>query len=233
MRKKIAIVLTAVLVLCASFVVYGAEAGNLLTNRGQTQDMGQVDVSIGGALILGQDTEFTVKLTNAQNELVSSQKLSLGRDNAKAGRVSFERLAEGDYTVTVSGERFAQYVQKVSVKNGTAYAVNLTTGFLGGMNYEAGAAHPGVLIIGDVNGDGKTDAADKTELVNAIEAGAPAGLTDLNGDGVVDLVDLEYLAKGYEHGKDILAAVDRFVPAAAITASQGKNTVMEQNKRVV
>ena len=185
MRKKIAIVLTAVLVLCASFVVYGAEAGNLLTNRGQTQDMGQVDVSIGGALILGQDTEFTVKLTNAQNELVSSQKLSLGRDNAKAGRVSFERLAEGDYTVTVSGERFAQYVQKVSVKNGTAYAVNLTTGFLGGMNYEAGAAHPGVLIIGDVNGDGKTDAADKTELVNAIEAGAPAGLTDLNGDGVV------------------------------------------------
>lgn len=227
MRKKIAIVLTAVLVLCASFVVYGAEAGNLLTNGGQTQDMGQVDVSIGGALILGQDTEFTVKLTNAQNELVSSQKLSLGRDNAKAGRVSFERLAEGDYTVTVSGERFAQYVQKVSVKNGTAYAVNLTTGFLGGMNYEAGAAHPGVLIIGDVNGDGKTDAADKTELVNAIEAGAPAGLTDLNGDGVVDLVDLEYLAKGYEHGKDIAAAVDRFVPAAAITASQGKNTVME------
>ena len=71
MRKKIAIVLTAVLVLCASFVVYGAEAGNLLTNGGQTQDMGQVDVSIGGALILGQDTEFTVKLTNAQNELVS------------------------------------------------------------------------------------------------------------------------------------------------------------------
>ena len=95
------------------------------------------------------------------------------------------------------------------------------------MNYETGAAHPGVLLIGDVNGDGRTDAADKTELVNAIDGKASGGLADLNGDGQVDLVDLEYLAKGYEHGKDTAAAVDRFVPAAAITAGKGSNTVMK------
>ncbi len=224
MKKKIAIILTAVLVLCASFIVYGSENSWQFGSR--SQDMGQVDVSIGGALILGQDTEFTVQLRNAKGELVDTRKLLVGRDNGQAGRVSFEGLADGDYTVTVSGDRFAHYTQTVSVA-GMAYALNLTTGFLGGMNYETGAAHPGVLLIGDVNGDGKTDAADKAELINAIEGGGAAGKADLNGDGAVDLVDLEYLAKSYEHGKNTASAVDRFVPAAAVTVNKGKDTSME------
>lgn len=132
MKKKMAIILTAVLVLCAGFIVYGSEAGSLFARRNQAQDMGQVDVSVGGALILGQDVRFTVRLTNDRNELVSSKELLLGKNNAGAERVSFEALADGDYTVTVSGDRFADYVQTVSVKNGMAFAVNLTTGFLGG-----------------------------------------------------------------------------------------------------
>ena len=224
MKKKIAIILTAVLVLCAGFIVYGSENSWRFGSR--SQDMGQVDVSIGGALILGRDTEFTVQLRNAKKELVDTRKLTVGKDNGQAGRVSFEGLADGDYTVTVSGDRFADYTQTVSVA-GMAYAVNLTTGFLGGINYENGAAHPGVLLIGDVNGDGRTDAADKTELINAIDGGGAAGLADLNGDGVADLVDLEYLAKSYEHGKNTEAALDRFVPAAAVTAGEGKGTKME------
>lgn len=226
MKKKIAIILTAVLMLCAGSVVYGSEAGNWLTQRGQTTDIGQVDVSIGGALILGQDTQFTVKLMNSRNELVASQNLSLDKNNAKEGRVSFEGLADGDYTVVVSGERFADYTQTVSVK-GMAYAVNLTTGFLGGLNYGADGTHPGVLLIGDVNGDGRADDADKTELVDAIDTEASGQGFDLNGDGKVDLVDLEYLAKGYVDGKNTAASVERFVSAAVISAQQGENTVIE------
>ncbi|MFR3493773.1 MAG: hypothetical protein ACLTTJ_08170 [Blautia sp.] len=48
---------------------------------------------------------------------------------------------------------FTTYTQTIEVNN-KSYAVNLMTGFVEGYTYEEGIIIPGVLLIGDVTGDG-------------------------------------------------------------------------------
>lgn len=201
---------------------------------GQT---GQVDVCIGAALILESPVVFSVELADPMGQVLRGEIVleadDAQADDAREGRVSFSQLAEGQYTLTVTAKGFATYTQTVSVNN-KAYAVNLMTGFLGGVNYARGTMHPGVLLLGDVNGDGIMDAADRAALVEAIDKGGSGTselATDLNGDGVVDLVDLEYFAKGYNDARDTQAGVERFVPVEIIQPAQGVNTKVEGDLR--
>jgi len=179
--------------------------------------MGQVDVSIGSALIQGSPVDFAVNLTDAQGG-TQERFVKLGGDNGNSPEevsCSFKGLAEGDYTLTVTGEGFAAYTQKVSVKG--RESVKLMTGFLAGMNYAAGDVHPGVLLIGDVNRDGVINEGDRAALMEAIESGDAAGLAaDLNRDGKIDLADLEYFTKGYNENRDILAKIQSSVPTVAV-----------------
>lgn len=216
--------------------VSGADAYDALNKklgqRIQAGQIGQVDVCIGAALILDSPVAFQVELTDPAGQALKGE-IVLGADDALERRASFSGLAEGQYTLTVTAKGFATYTQSIAVKN-KAYAVNLMTGFLGGVNYAQGTMHPGVLLLGDVNGDGRMDAADRTALVDAMDKGgfgAPGLAADLNGDGVVDLVDLEYFSKGYNDGRDTLAGVERFVPVEAIQPAQGANTKVEGDLR--
>jgi hypothetical protein len=68
----------------------------------------------------------------------------------------------------VAAPGFATYTQTIEV-NSKSYAVNLMTGFVEGYTYEEGAYHPGVLLIGDVTGDGVIDDTDRSVLVDAID----------------------------------------------------------------
>ena len=193
-------------------------------------NVGQVDVSIGTALILNRPVEFAVKLTDSRNVSMTDA-ITLGGNAVEESIVSFENLADGDYTLTVSARGFAAYSQNISVA-GRAYAINLTTGFLGGINYAAGTAHPGVLLIGDANGDGKVDVTDGERIVDAIE-GADHGRSvgdgseDLNGDGEINLVDLEYFARGYHVAGDTQATAERFVPVVMISPAASEGTMVE------
>ena len=203
-----------------------------LGQRIQAGQIGQVDVCIGAALFMESPVTFMVELTDPwgqaqRGEIVLGAESASGKE-AQEGRVSFGQLVEGQYTLKVTAKGFATYTQTISVQN-RAYAVNLMTGFLGGVNYAQGTMHPGVLLVGDVNGDGRLDAADRAALVDAIDRGAGAAelVTDLNGDGVVDLVDLEYFAKGYNDARDTQAGVERFVPVDVIQPAQGANTKVE------
>ena len=191
-------------------------------------DLGQVDVTIGAAVILRKSVTFNVSLTNTRTKTSVDQPLILDAADGTEKRVRFERLAPGDYTLTVKAPGFAEYSQDIYVDQ-KAYTVVLLTGFLGGMTYEEGAAHPGVLRIGDVNGDGKADQADRERLVDAIDQGEGDGIanTDLNGDGVVNLTDLECFAMGQKEAEDTQARPEISVPAAAIHASGGKDTKVE------
>jgi len=212
-----ALVLAALLGLQTGFPSYAVKA--------EGGGIGQVDVSISGALVMKSPVDFSVSLRDAKGAVLK-ESVTLGVNEAKERRINFEGLAEGVYTLTVSGKGFATYSQEVFVTD-SAQVVNLTTGFLGGVNYAEGAAHPGVLLIGDVNGDGRVDTGDRVDLVNAIDQGQYLPQADLNGDGVLNLVDLEYLATGYQVTGDTRAKVESFVPAAAIVPKQGESTNLE------
>ena len=193
--------------------------------------MGQVDVTIGSALTLYNSESFIVSLTNEAGQ-AQTQTIQLKEKEADRGSVSFAGLADGTYTLTVSGKGFATYSQSIQVQ-GKGYAVTLMTGFVNSKKivYEEGGNHPGVLLVGDVNGDGRIDETDRAALVDAIEGrGTGAAAADLNGDGRVDLVDLEYFVKGYEGlSRHTTATVETFIPIAAITPAAGAGTTVSGN----
>lgn len=181
---------------------------------------GQVKVSISPALPLSSPVEFTAELSGG-----GTQTLVLGENAAADSEISFTGLSAGEHTLKLSAEGFADYTQTIKVTEQTA-TVKLATDFLKGINYEQGSAHPGTLLVGDVNGDGVIDDTDKNTLLNGIDGGLEQG--DLNGDGVVDLIDLEYLAKGYR-SEGTTAVPEIIISSAVIKPSAGEGTVIDGN----
>lgn len=211
----------------ASVKTKGDAVGNEENGDLAQGPFGQVDVTVDAALDLKKPVDFTVKLSNA-SQYTQTHTITIGGEASESGKAIFEGLQDGEYTLELKASGFVTYSQNITVEK-KAYAVNLTTGFLGSMkNYEEGSAHPGVLLIGDVNGDGRADAADKTALVNAVDSEDKAGpAMDLNGDGVTDLVDLEYFAKGQVESKNILANIETYIPAGAIGVQAATGTKVE------
>ena len=208
-----------------------ADAGSQGTGTGndvQGKDICQVDVSIGAALIRKSPVTFYISLTDS-NGVKKEGAITLSGDDgsgSEEGLVRFLSLKEGKYTLQVLAEGFAAYTQEISVRG--KETLRLMTGFLGGMNYVQGAAHPGVLLIGDVNKDGVINEADRAALMDVIEGGDATGLAaDLNGDGRIDIVDLEYFARGYKESRDTLAKIESAVPAAAIRSKEGAGTQVD------
>ena len=202
-------------------------ADNNLGSQSLQGPVGQVDVSIGAALFLDRSVNFTINLTDSSNQTRTNY-LTVEGQSSQPGRVSFEGVEDGTYVLTVKADGFATYTQNLQVE-GKAYAVNLMTGFLAGIQYEEGLVHPGVLVIGDINGDGKVDEADREALVNAIDRGDFSDLPDLNGDGEVNLVDLEYFSKAFNDPRDKQAGVEKFVPNAVISPKAGDDTTVDGN----
>lgn len=189
-------------------------------------NIGQVDVTIGAALDLKKPVDFTVILRDVSKNNRTGT-ITIGGESSENNKLIFEGLPDGEYTLELTAPGFADYSQNITVEK-NAYSVNLITGFLAGIEYKEGSAHPGVLLIGDVNGDGRADTTDKTVLVDAIDSANNAGhITDLSGDGVTDLVDLEYFAKGQVGNKDTLATIEKFISAAAIGVRTVEGTDVE------
>ncbi len=179
---------------------------------------GQVNVSVTPALSMAGSVEFTAELSG------NSQTITLDSDS-DGGEVCFTNLAQGEYTLKVTADGFADHIQTVNVGSQAAI-VKLMTGFAEGIDYQRGA-HPGTLLIGDANNDGKVDDKDRQQLTDAVDSGSANGLVDLNGDGAVDLVDLEYLAKGYNVTENTQAVSETIIPSVVINPSAGAETRVE------
>lgn len=179
---------------------------------------GQVNVSVTPALSMAGSVEFTAELSG------NSQTITLDSDS-DGGEVCFTNLAQGEYTLKVTADGFADHIQTVNVGSQAAI-VKLMTGFAEGIDYQRGA-HPGTLLIGDANNDGKVDDKDRQQLTDAVDSGSANGLVDLNGDGAVDLVDLEYLAKGYNVTENTQAVSETIIPSTVINPSAGAETRVE------
>ena len=122
----------------------------------------------------------------------------------------------------MSAPGFLTYRQQIEIK-ADAVSLELRTGDFK-VNEEA--AHPGLMVSGDVTGDGVVDVYDAKAVIDALESlDSPDGhdpACDLDGDGAVKLVDLEIAAANI--GKtQVNATLTRTVSAAAVkaTANEG------------
>ncbi len=197
--------------------------------RGAAAPPGQVNVTIVSALRLEEDVDFTVALTGKEERELTLEKDTGQLVPSQVG-TAFENLHEGVYTLTVEAGGFARYEQEIEVGS-QAYGIKLMTGDVD-LSAAQSAAHPGVLRIGDVNGDGRIDAEDQKLIMDAIDAAGSGrqNLTqdetraDLNRDGKVDLADLEYFTKSYQKEALTQSTVEASVPSSKITAAVGSGT---------
>ena len=117
-------------------------------------------------------TGITVTVTDADGNVIKEEVIS-----GDMTEISFDDIADGEYTVTVSKETYATREYTVVATDGTAsveFKLNKT---------------------GDMNGDGKINAVDVARA-NAHAKGASAlsgydlACVDVNGDGKVNAIDV-------------------------------------------
>ncbi len=183
---------------------------------------GRIDVSLSSALLLKKSVEFTATLTDTYGEIKNGV-LSAGTSGED--KISFDNLTDGEYILEVNAPGFAVYRQNISVAQ-KLYSVRLTAGFCEGYTYEKGGLHPGVLMIGDVDGNGNVDDNDKDILVNKIDGIVVEEdyTTDLNYDDKTDLTDLTLLSESYkEEKKNTEAFIEEFISPVSVRTDLSDN----------
>ncbi len=143
---------------------------------------GGVEVILGNGLMDGEQTDLSVSLKGPDGTgYLEEISLGAGPDRKT---LLFEHLDSGDYMLTVTAKGYQRYEQNIRVEEEIKTAV-IYTGFveLEGCAYEKGSVHPGAMLTGDHNGDGRIDDKDRDVILDAISSG--------NG---MDLSDLQYYA---------------------------------------
>lgn len=185
-------------------------------------DTAGVQLTVFAGIPLYRSVTLQVTLTSGSN--TESKQLCLSASNGSSpaqDTVRFSNLSDGNYTLTVSGDGFADYTQTLTV-DGLLYSLQLYTGLLAADTY-SDTSHPGLLMIGDVNGDGVIDSSDTNDLVDALASDCPdLDRCDLDGNGSVDLLDLQMLAGSLETDT-ILSTIYTLIPDALTTVSVGSD----------
>ncbi|MDE5770095.1 MAG: fibronectin type III domain-containing protein [Ruminococcus sp.] len=205
-------------------------------NKGENDDenehiqfngVGKIDVVVQNFLGFGNDIECKATLVYPDGSTEDTKDLLISSKNAEERKVSFDYLADGTYVVKIEAKGFATYKQAVVVENQMMYTVRLTTGFCNGYDYESDdIKHPGVLLIGDVDGDGDINDKDKDALLDAVDAEKTEGNSDLNNDGITDLVDLMFFSKGYkEENKNIKAKIESSISPLAVSVTSDNTNI--------
>ncbi len=191
------------------------------------EDTAGVEVSVLAGLPLYRQVTLDVTLTGSAGSQSQTIALSASDDNGPAQeKVRFSSLSNGEYTLTISGDGFAAYTQTLNVK-GLLYSVQLYTGLVAEGAY-TDAAHPGLLMIGDVDGDGAISEEDVNHLIDAVESQDYIAACDVDGSGTVDLLDLQMLAGSLEETDPVLSTICAAIPETLTTPSANDGTVLEE-----
>ncbi len=233
MKKRIALFLAAALALTstAGCSVQRSGVGDkvdiLIDGNADTSsgEIGRVVLSVDGNPFLEKNVDFKASISNGKG-FESSKTVSAS--GASREKISFDRLADGDYTLSVTADGFADYKQTVSVLKNCC-TVKLAIGFNEGYTYEKGGLHPGVLLNGDTDGNGTVDAADKDILIDCIDGkeASEKYFADINGDGSVDIIDLALFAKSFGDARDTLAAIEKTISPFIIDVTPAEGTKLE------
>lgn len=205
-----------------------SELLNVLSDANSVEEShlaGRVEVTLGSALFIDEEIDVTITLTGENGyEQIRTVALTYSSEHG----VHFSNLEDGEYTLTLYAPGFAPYVQNISVAQ-KMYSIKLTAGFCKGYTYAEGSVHPGVLMIGDVDGNGSIDDDDKNALIDALDGmDVPEDyVTDLNRDGVTDLVDLMFFSKSYKEIADPLAMIEEFVSPDVVKAVVPEGTEIQ------
>ena len=181
---------------------------------------GALQVEIRSLLGLAEEPVFTLVLSGKESgdeaeavyfgpeflslepySYASASETGEGSMAGSQGFYTFYDLPQGKYELTVSAEGYETYTQTVAVKESMA-RVTLLDQYRTGSEEEK---HPGVIRLGDLNGDGKINREDRELLTEALFDGREDG--DLNGDGITDLLDLHYFTLFYEN-KSVSSSVE-------------------------
>ncbi len=219
----------------------------IVTDPDSSWNDSQVSGSITGGIEVVLMNALPVEVSGVENgggialnvtlENKGSKEVRLG-NNAQKHMVSFDDLESGTYHLRItetqtgdSGYGFLAYEQDIVV-SGDIKTAEIYTGFveLPGIEYVQGMTHPGAMLIGDVNRDGRLDDADKDAIMQAISQGT-AGATDLNKDGITDLVDLQYFTNSktmLDANADTSAVLCSRVSPNAVQVNIKENTMIEE-----
>ncbi|MDE6730684.1 MAG: fibronectin type III domain-containing protein [Oscillospiraceae bacterium] len=193
---------------------------------------GRVEVTVSMALFLDK-AEFTATLIGSDCEPVTVQ---FTKEKTDTQTITFSQIPDGDYTLQVAGNGFRTYEQLIEIRGGKLYTLQLTAGFCEGYSYSAtdDGLHPGVLLIGNADGEGDIDADDRDHLIDLIHEGVQVDentkSADLNGDDEINIEDLMFFAKGYledDVTKNTLAYVEEFLSPDAVKAYTPENVIVE------
>ena len=207
MRRLIAILLTG----CLAFQTWTAaavpaSAGSQTEKTAQessensnresvSQTESGLEVEIRSSRLFPFQGKATIQIRGGEVE--ESKELQFSGSDSTSASQRFD-VPQGDYTVTIKSDKFADYNQKVQVSKGWVSKIQVWAA-----RYENGrGASPGWIRQGDINGDGVIDQKDTELMLSAVREDPKKSDTDLNQDGSTDLVDLQNLVQGIDEKQE-------------------------------
>lgn len=205
---------------------------------------GALEVLIGNALPLQKKLQVRITLRNSDEKVVAEKTITLEPGTTSRETV-LENLLRGTYTMTITAPGFADYEQEIDI-DGDIKRAEIYSGKVNvdGVSYDEGTPHPGLLLVGDVDGDGEITEDDKDALLDAMSDIKSETLleriigkisqknADLNGDGTVDIVDLQYYANSMndlENGIDTKASISSRISEKTAKVAAAEGTKAEGN----
>lgn len=183
-----------------------------------TASMSALDASTGAS--------SGITLTVEQAASNASEAASDASESAASLRLagSFDALAAGEYTLTVSGEDYETYTQQITVRAGISATMRLTDSVSTGM--ALGEDDYGLMPYGDFNHDGVMNADDAALIAAAATNGTDEMRYDMNNDNATDLRDVQLFAVTVNAERTAAKLAER-VDATQMGADVAQNTQVE------
>lgn len=176
---------------------------------------GNVIVEIRTVLPVEDEIPFEVYLTEKPSRLAKliGQEAEINEygqftvqpgELSEVGKGMFQSgyVPKGTYLLTVNADGYEPYKQEIKINEDTC-KVMLFNDYYDEEQYPS--AHPGLIRMGDVNGDDTIDEEDLEELLDAVHGEESGGnAMDFNRDGELNLLDVQYFASFYDHSSSSL-----------------------------